>query len=268
MSDDYDPYMDAADDASVGSLAYVATPSSAAAPINRKKKKRKGSGSHRSDDDSQDSTSPENLVRKKIRGVLCYKRMVVVLVLGCGTFLSISAYRDAAPNEARLSAGIVAGIFAALLLAFWRYDVLMTRRNTFILDIAKRSRKVVDQLFPGGFRDRLLNQDLSTERRGSKTGSGTDGADDPFPITDFAKLTKMNTLANQQTNSDLANTSGKGSTVKNFLKANGDKKLIARMVQNTTKDEPMAELFPNTSTYSMGMNRNPSATTHQPLVPF
>ncbi|GKZ00770.1 hypothetical protein MPSEU_001028800 [Mayamaea pseudoterrestris] len=244
MEEDYgfDPYMDAADDASVGSLAYVATPS---ASIRRSKTTRKGGAT--SDDDSQDSTSPENLVRKQTRGFLCYKRIIIVLTVAGGTFLSISTYRHSDLNDAAISTGIVAGFFVAILLAFWRYDVLVNRRNKFILDIAKRSRNIVDELFPGGFRDRLLNQDQSTERRGSKTNSGTDGADDPFPITDFAKLTRMNTLANQQTHSELVNTSGKGSTVKIVLKANGDKKLIAQMVQNSTKDQPMAELFSNTT---------------------
>lgn len=244
--EDFDPYLGAADDASVGSLAYVAAPTSSA-PSSFKNRSKKSGGGGTSDDDSQDSTSPENIVRKKVRGVLCYKRLVLLLIVVGGAYLSTATHRQTLPEDVTKSTAIVAFIFIAILAAFWRYDVLISRRNFVVMDIAKRSRSIVNQLFPGGFRDRLLNQDQSTERRGSKTESGTAGADDPYPITDFAKLTKINTLANQKTSSELANASGKTSTVKSFLKANGDKKLIAQVVQNNLKDEPMAELFPNTT---------------------
>jgi hypothetical protein len=233
---DYDPYEDIADDASVGSLGVIDSPK---VPV---VDQRKSFGAK--DDTSNDPNSPDRMVRKKVKGVGCTKSLFIILLIVAGLFLTIaSVSTTTADNKGGMHAAVVAGTFAILILVFLRYDFLITRRNSIVMDMAKRSHNIVDQLFPSVVRDRLLNEGSS--RRGSKTGSNGSG-DDPAVITDVATLTKMNTMANKTANEDAFGNSKKGtSTVKSFLSSGADPKKMTK--EQIKAGQPMAELFSNTT---------------------
>jgi hypothetical protein len=107
---------------------------------------------------------------------------------------------------------VVGAIFAAILLAFRYYTRMVDQRHFFVVCMVKKSRKIVDSLFPSNVRDRLLNGDNRNDSssnagdllfQSTNSGSALDAftSSGALPRTakgkiDYEMLTRMNTLAN------------------------------------------------------------------------
>jgi hypothetical protein len=180
------------DDYSIGSV------NSLAAPIpGTDESGRTTSSTGQNDLKDDDPNSPFAIVRKKGRAVNCTKFVMLLLLLGAGIALSVAAYMTSKPDEedgeaeeeeeddeSTKYAAIVGGTFALLILVFMRYDYLVTRRNSMVMDMANRSKKIVDSLFPSMVRDRLMQD-----------ASASPGDADPEQPDDVAKMTLLILLA-------------------------------------------------------------------------
>lgn len=219
------------DNISVGSLAFTDAES--------------GSGGGKDDDDvSVSSNSPEAIVKRKSRGVGCWKAILLLLLVSFGIFLGVAAYVTQPTGQGSIHAGVVGACFAVLILVFLRYDYLAARRTSMVMDMARRSRNIVDQLFPSVVRDRLLNE--------GSTRRGSNGGDDPDETVDVETLTKRNTMANQklgQSGGVNLPSSGRGPTrVKTFLATGSSGAGMLLNDAGAAGDaEPIAELFSDTT---------------------
>jgi class 3 adenylate cyclase len=168
-------------DHSVGSLAAIET-NAGGAPRRKEEEK------------VEDEQSPDRLVEKKSRSVACTKWLLLFLLVVSGIFLTVSTFvtrketrvEDSGRSDATTYASVVAGIFSVLIMVFLRYDYLVARRQSLVIDMAKRSKTIVDSLFPSMVRERLL-QDNSGQ-------FSIISAEEPVS---FSELTKINTLANK-----------------------------------------------------------------------
>lgn len=230
------------DNASVGSLAVPIAEGGESGSVKKVRKREEG------EFDDEASDSPMARVRQQSSTVKYTKMILLLVMVAGGCYVAVSTYIYAESNPKGSLHAIICGIiFALMILLYLRYDFLVTRRNSMVMDMAIRSRTIVDQLFPSVVRDRLLNEG-SASRRGSRSDNG---GDDPFPVQDFAKLTKLNTLVNQRSSADVAPSAdlpqNRGpTTVKNFLATGGiaDKKLVEEIKKGA---QPIADLFPNTT---------------------
>ena len=231
------------DNASVGSLAATDLESGRSTDNDR--------------DDDEDSDSPEALVKRQTRSIARVKFLLLSVMVVGGIFLAAAAFLTAASDAAGLKAGVVGGILLLQLLLFLRYDYLVAKRNTMLLDMAQSSRAIVDQLFPGFARDRLLSQ-IGASHHGSSHHSDNHD-DDPIlalqingnKSVDWERLTKLNTLQNQRLaaeaaaagKSPLPVSSKKAPTqIKTFLSSGS-----AGQFMVAGDSEPIAELFPETT---------------------
>jgi len=228
------PYGVDSDNVSVGSLAMLSDDG-----LSRQKK---------DDDDSEGSDSPGAIVRKKSRQVACTKYTMLFLLIGAAVFLAVAAMAIAKPKEQQddegeseeddpsgMYAGIVGIVFAVLILVFLRYDFLVARRNSLLLHMTKRYEHIVDSLFPSVVRDRLLKESPTH-------GSDASGSEE---TVDFAKLTKMNTKANQHISETApipVQTMQTQVNVKSYLASTPEHKQ-ERAVEKG--GQPIADLFPN-----------------------
>jgi hypothetical protein len=205
-------------------------------------------------DSSDDPNSPESIIRKKSGSVLCYKMAFVFLLIASGISLSLGAYltneneeggeeeNDAEDDSAVVYAIVTGCIFFVLLIVFLRYDFLVSRRQSLVLDMAKRSKHIVDSLFPSVVRDRMMKD--ATERR--KSGVSASSNNDQNGEMDFAALTRMNTRANEKISESAPiplSSFNQPSSVTNFLTTGGEGKKMAV----TDEGQPIADLFPNTT---------------------
>jgi hypothetical protein len=158
---------------------------------------------------SGDKDSPEALVSEKNRKVVCMQRTFLFLLVAAGIGLSVGAYffekeddegagedqdDDEDEEDGFLYAGVIPAVFFVLVLVFLRYNFLVSDRQSLVLDMAKRSRHIVDSLFPSLVRDRLMREAV-VDGNGSISSRQSDG--EGHGEVDFAKLTKMNTMANK-----------------------------------------------------------------------
>lgn len=177
------------DDQSVGSLAHL------------------DETDQNNESNETSKNTPEGVVREKSKAIARIKYIFIILLFSAGAIIILSIFSsgDTADEDEQgvekdstttTTQAIIAGaIFTILILIFFRYDFLVSRRNKIVLDMANKSKHIVDQLFPEGVRDRLMDDQES--RRSSRGGSNADG-DDPLKIeeADFQKLTELNTLQN------------------------------------------------------------------------
>jgi hypothetical protein len=91
---------------------------------------------------------------------------------------------------------VIGPTFFVLVIVFLRYVFLVSHRQSLVLDMAKRSKHIVDSLFPSMVRDRLMQK--ADDRRPFNCSRQSDGEYGDGGEVDFAKLTKMNTKANQR----------------------------------------------------------------------
>jgi hypothetical protein len=240
MDDDWD-------NISVGSLAV---------PMTEKSKSMDTSSTSKSSDDPD---SPEALVTEKNGKVGCLKRTFLFLLTAAGIGLSVGAYltqneddegdgeeQDEDENNGTLYVGVIASIFFVLVIVFLRYDFVVSRRQSLVLDMATRSKHIVDSLFPSMVRDRLM-QDADGRRHSSSSRQ----SDEVEGEVDFAKLTKMNTTANQRMPKSSSFSfplplTQSPTKVSKFLAANVEGK-------NVTKEEksgqPIADLYPSATVF-------------------
>jgi hypothetical protein len=197
LSEDYLNMDDDWDNISVASLAV---------PTNERIKTDDASSKNNSQS-SDDQDSPEALVSaKNDRNVGRVKRTFLVLLVAAGIGLSVAAYltqdeddegdgeeQDDDENNGLLYAGVIGATFFVLVIVFLRYDFLVSRRQSLVLDMAKRSKHIVDSLFPSMVRDRLMR-----DAEGRRSSNSSKQSDEEFGEVDFAKLTRMNTMANQR----------------------------------------------------------------------
>jgi hypothetical protein len=151
-----DAFQLAADDQSIGSLGAPSLGD--------------GAGYAPQEERPGDSGIPPEIARQD-RAVRQYASLMIILVLGFGTFLTTAAYlwvetgaagEDEAEDTAIGNSLVVAACFAALVLVFLRYDSIVRRRHSALLELAQKSKTIVDQLFPSAVRERLLERgDLS-----------------------------------------------------------------------------------------------------------
>lgn len=183
-----------------------------------------------------DPHSPENLVKRQVART---KVLFVTALVLAAIFLAVAAYMVDTTGNGGLHAAVVGCTMVVLILVFLRYEYLVGRHTSLVLDLANRSKHIVDQLFPSVIRDRLL-QDGS--RRGSRSGSDKD-SDDAINIQDIAKLTKYNTMANQRAEQSpkLAKSGRAPTRVKTFLAGGG------MMDSGDRSSDPIAEQFENTT---------------------
>lgn len=214
-----------------------------------------------SNDISQSSDGALVLVRQKDRNVICVKRTFLFLLVAAGILLAGGVYflaqteddeddgeeqdddDDDDDNKGILYAAVVGATFSVLIIVFLCYDVLISRRQSVVLDMAKRSKNIVDSLFPSMVRDRLMQDANDSSQRPEEI----DG------VVDFAKLTKMNTLANQRTKGSSDLPSGQSpSAVKQFLAANvldGKGALNLNLPVEKSGGSPIADLYPSATVF-------------------
>jgi hypothetical protein len=239
------------DNVSVASLALPMT-----------QKRNDDDDSSKNSQSSDDPDSPEALVRAKNRHVGCVKKSFLFLLVAAGVGLSLGAYftededdksngeeqdDDADENNGLLYAGVIGATFLVLVIVFLRYDFLVSRRQSVVLDMAKRSKHIVDSLFPSMVRDRLMqeadNKDHSSRHSDEDFGDGGE--------VDFAKLTKMNTKANQRMQ-DSAHFSlplpltESPTKVKSFLAVSTES---SRNVGEKDAGKPIADLYPSATVF-------------------
>jgi hypothetical protein len=211
---------------------------------------------------SDDPDSPEALVKANNRNVGCVKRTFLILLVAAGIGLSIGAYftqdeddkgdeedADADENNGLLYAGVIGATFFVLIIIFLRYDLLVSRRQSLVLDMATRSKHIVDSLFPSMVRDRLMQD--AKGRRPSNSSRQSDEEYGQGGEIDFAQLTKMNTMANQrmQESSSKFNLpfplTNSPTKVKQFLAVN-----VESSRNNGEKDgKPIADLYPSATVF-------------------
>jgi hypothetical protein len=207
------------DNFSVGSLAFLES------RVVSKKMKEQRSPSHHSDENSSDDgsdvgiSSSTGAVRKLSRSIKRTKALLVALLVLAGIFLIMACLfiqssffqRECSDEEdpenfdadatdvGRKEAGIIAGIYIAQLLLFLRYDYLVARRQSTVMELAVQAKAIVDSLFPSVVRDRLMNQQLDYkdhEDEHSSTHRSTN---------DIEAITRKNTLANKRNGEDAKN---------------------------------------------------------------
>jgi hypothetical protein len=155
-----DAFQLAADDQSIGSLGAPSLGD--------------GAGYVQPEERPGKSGIPPEIARQD-RAVRRYAFLMILLVLGVGIFLSMAAYLwvetdagdEADDDEDDMAIGhslVVAACFAALVLVFWRYDSLVRRRHSALLELAQKSKTIVDQLFPSAVRERLLERSDHSNR--------------------------------------------------------------------------------------------------------
>jgi hypothetical protein len=238
--------MDPFDDGSVGSLARTDTDVESGYY---------GGKSHDGGSDGSNDGSHEMLVKRKSRVICRLKWAILVLLLVGGIFLTSAAYLTSENDTAGMKAGVVGAVVFMQLLAFLWYDHLVVKRNAVLLEMAKSSRAIVDQLFPNFARDRLLRSHGSSHH-GSENG---DAPDETRMLQkayrgdlNWEKLTKLNTLHNQRMaqegrNLELVKKSKGGPTqIRTFLSMGMTGMPIATAVGGVDS-EPIAELFENTT---------------------
>lgn len=206
---------------------------------------------------SDDPDSPEAILNAKDRNVGRMKRTFLALLVAAGIGLSIGAYltqdgdekgdrEEQDENNGLLYASVIGATFFVLVLVFLYYDFLVSRRQSLVLDMATRSRHIVDSLFPSMVRDRLMQEAASTSSKHSDEEFGHGGE------VDFAKLTKKNTMANQRIqdsskfNVPLPLTDSP-TKVKQFLAVNVEKS--TRNVGEKDGGKPIADLYPSATVF-------------------
>jgi len=177
-----DIYQQASDDQSVGSLACT-TPVgiSEQPPASRRRYH------------SQSNNVLE--IEKEEMSVQRHSVAMLLLLIATGLILSLYPFvmeEDGDINSALIQTFVAAGCFVAIIMLFIRYDAILRRRHSALLVITKRSKGIVDQLFPSGVRDRLLRADNFSNR---SSEDGNLQSSDHGLSTD--ELTKRNTLKNQ-----------------------------------------------------------------------
>ena len=70
---------------------------------------------------------------------------------------------------------IVILVFLATAMAFFAYDVMVERRQTKVMDTAKRTTAIVTSLFPKNVRDRIMDDVRQQVEAASKQGHGFPG---------------------------------------------------------------------------------------------
>lgn len=233
------------DNASVGSLAQTDVES--------------GFGSQakaRDEDEDSDDGSPETDVKRRSRVINRLKWVLLLLLAVGGIFLASAAYLTSDEGAAGAKAGVVGAIAFLQLVAFLWYDHLVDRRNAIVLEMARSSRAIVDQLFPNFARQRLLQM---SSHGSSHHGSENGDILEEIKLTqqgntgdlDWKKLTKLNTLYNQRmaqegrTIERGKNKSGP-TQIKTFLSSGLAGMPMATGVGGVDSD-PIAELFPQTT---------------------
>jgi hypothetical protein len=220
--------------------------------------------SSRSSQASDDPDSPEALVRAKNRNVGCVKRTFLFLLVAAGVGLTIGAYAtqdeeeksdgeeqddNADENNGLLYAGVIGATFFVLVIVFLRYDFLVSRRQSVVLDMAKRSKHIVDSLFPSMVRDRLMQE--ADDRRPSNSSRQSDEEYGDGGEVDFAKLTKMNTKANQrmQDSSHFSSPlplTDSPTKIRKFLAVNVES---SKNVGEKDAGKPIADLYPSATVF-------------------
>jgi hypothetical protein len=234
------------DDASVGgmSVGSLAVPESEADGVS-------SMGGTRTQVADADEDEEVLAVNRENRNLYAMKFFMVVLLGGGGLFLSLASYHNdqttskelGEPSNAPLHIGVVGGIFALLLIVFLRYDHLVTLRQSFVMDMAKKSKQIVNSLFPSVVRDRLMLQSGGLRHESNHSARSED---DPFPMVDLEKLTKLNTAANK----NISEMAPIPITIK--PKALSVPALLAQsteMTQNDPTSKPIADLFPNSTIF-------------------
>ena len=210
-----------------------------------------------------DPDSPEALVKAKNRNVDFVKRTFLIILVAAGIGFSIGAYftqdgddkgdeeeqeENADENNGLLYAGVIGATFFVLVIVFLRYDFLVSRRQSLVLDMATRSKHIVDSLFPSMVRDRLMQE--ADGRRPSNSSRQSDEEYGHGGEVDYAKLTKMNTMANQRMQDSSKFTlplplTDSPTKIKKFLAVNVES---SRNVGE--KDgKPIADLYPSATVF-------------------
>lgn len=173
----------------------------------------------------------EKAVLRETRQLWCTKFFLFLSILGAGIFISVEAKKtgdDIGDPDANLHAGVAGACFGVVLLLFLRYDYLVSRRQSIVLDMAKKSRSIVDSLFPSVVRDRLLqasSQPASNSPHGSQHDLSEAGVTSEM---DFEELTRRNTQANKKVSESAP---------------------IPIGVQEKSDAMPIADLFANTTIF-------------------
>ena len=178
-----DVYQLNSDDQSVGSLAH-------ADPVIRNEIPEQAPLSSRRYH-SQSKDVPE--IEKEELSVQRHSVAMLLLLVAIGVALSIYPLATEGEDEGNgfTQTFVTAACFIVLIMLFMRYDAMLRKRHSALLRITKRSKGIVDQLFPSGVRDRLMRGDFSN--RSSEDGN-LQNSDHGLSTDD---LTKRNTLKNQ-----------------------------------------------------------------------
>jgi hypothetical protein len=212
---------------------------------------------------SDDPDSPEALVKAKNRNVGCVQKIFLALLVAAGIGLSLGAYftqdeddkgdgeeqdDDAEENNGLLYAGVIGATFFVLVIVFLLYNFLVSRRQSLVLDMATRSKHIVDSLFPSMVRDRLMQE--ANARRPSNSSRQSDEEYGQGGEVDYAKLTKMNTMANQRMQESSSFSfplplTDSPTKVKKFLAVNVESS--RNVGENDGK--PIADLYPSATVF-------------------
>ena len=86
-----------------------------------------------------------------------YSVAMMVLLIAVGIFLSLCpmVFVDDDDDDETFQTVMTAACFVVLLALLMRYMTVINRRHAALLAITKRSKGIVDQLFPSGVRDRV-----------------------------------------------------------------------------------------------------------------
>jgi class 3 adenylate cyclase len=140
-----------------------------------------------------------------------------IAILPCQQIYPSDSFKDAYDtNLPETFAAAIAATFALVVLVFFVYDIMVKRRNDKLVNNAAQSNALVSSLFPGMFRDRVLDE------RAEKTKKQKEEHQGAGP-----------TLLNRQTN--LLNT---------FLNHGGNRQ---EDLQVDSGNAPLADLFPETT---------------------
>ena len=252
-----DAFQLAADDQSVGSLGRTGPVSPTSNGTDDIPEERRRWRRHSKND------LPE--IREEDRSVQLHGVMMLCLLIVIGLILSISpaviaSKTDDDDDDDGLRNSIVsASCFIVLLMVFMKYDSMVRKRHSALVKITKRSKGIVDQLFPSAVRDRLLRGDFSQR-------SSEDGNQNSEHGLTMDELTKRNTLRNQATrDSDGKRPSPvKLSSISQISMAGSLRRsevALEKNVVNTEDEEAIAELYQETTVF-FADSKNPS-TMHK-----